>query len=305
MSSNILHEKFYKKSFGLNTYFNNDKQLPIETRLAFFKNTVIEEHPDIICLQDLDYYNNDPFYACLKTLSPYSSLSYTLLGDKYSFGLCVAFDRSRFECIDSYSWWYSEHLDKNRGFLVVYLYDNENKKTIGLINTHLKGDYNNWDIKKQQLQEIKTYIDSNKNAAHAWIVCGDFNIHFSNRKTYEYFRTKFFPRDEHWIDTDTVMQCNKIQETPSNMTANNIIQKKQERLDYLFFTGPLIKKEYHVTPKNFLRFDGSDTKTCHYSHHGALFATFSWPKKENTQWQEMVDKVPLKYQELIDGLPVN
>lgn len=195
-------------------------------------------------------------------------------------------------------------MNKSLGFLVAYLYNNKNKKTIGLINTHLKGAYTNWDIKKQQLQEIKNYIDNNKKAADTWIVCGDFNIHFSKRITYERFRTKFFPRNACWVDIDTVMQCNKTQEIPSYMTANNILQKNQERLDYLFFTGPLIKKEYHVTPKKFLCFDDSDAKESHYSHHGALFATFSWPKKENNDDQEMLDRVPSKYQQLVDGLPI-
>jgi len=82
-------------------------------------------------------------------------------------------------------------------------------------------------------------------------------------------------------------------------------QKEQERLDYLFFTGPLIKKEYYVTPKSFLHFNATDIKTTHYSHHGALFSTFSWPKKKNVSWQEIMDKIPLKYKTLVDGLPVN
>jgi hypothetical protein len=240
-------------------------------------------------------------------------MSYTVLGDTYSLGLGIAFDKNRFELIDTHESKYNEKLKNGPGFFVAYLYDNEHQKVIALINTHLRGAYNAWNIKKQQLLNIKNYINNNKNAAQAWIVCGNFNIHFSTRETYEEFRKETFSRDTGWVDIDPVMQCNKKEKTPWLMTANTIDMgrktvrraTKKERLDYLFFTGPLIKKEYRISSNNFLECDIRDKETNHYSHHGALLATFSWPEKEYLQWEEIMDKVPSKYQELVDGLPIN
>jgi len=230
--------------------FVDEKYLNWSYRKELFITIFDKIIPDIICLQEVDEY--DEFKTTILSQQKYESIYYKK-NDGIQ-GIAIFFNKQKFNLLTHRS----VNLPKddlgnssNQFFVVLFLLEKVSNKTICLISTHLKAKAEFENIRLSQIKFLLNYIDHNqeflellsKHSIAGIIFCGDLNA----EPTYScinYIRSFKFENNQYIIGREFKSANNfwdKDKEDYTEVTTFKIRDTVYYRvIDYIFYTDSIM-----------------------------------------------------------------
>jgi nocturnin len=239
--------------------FVDEKYLSWSFRKELFMSTFDKIIPDVICLQEVDEY--DEFKTIILSQEKYESKYYKK--NEGIQGIAIFYDKQKFNLLTHTS----VNLPKddlgnssNQFFVVLFLREKVSNKTICLISTHLKAKAEFENIRLSQMKFLLNYIDYNqeflelfyKHSTAGIIFCGDLNA----EPTYScinYIKSFKFENNQFMIGKEFKSAYNfwdKDRDDYTEVTTFKIRDTVYYRvIDYIFYTDSIISESTTPTFK--------------------------------------------------------